>query len=110
MIDQYAFLKFNEIFGIHLIIDSLMHDLKSKRATIVYYELIKISMKEQELMLLVNYKYLKNKLNYSHESIRKALEELEDAQLLKRNGMRVNNIFSVELTHEFWFKELKGII
>ncbi|CAB4124137.1 hypothetical protein UFOVP51_37 [uncultured Caudovirales phage] len=110
MILQEAFFKFNEIFSIHLIIDKLMNDLKSKRAIIVYYELIKISIQKQELTLLVSYKDLKNKLNYSYESIRKALGELEKAQLIKKSEMHANNIFSVELTHDFWFKELKGII
>jgi hypothetical protein len=110
MIDQATFLKLNSIFGSHLIITAFLEELKSRRAIRLYQELIQISMEEEEIILLVSYKYFENKLNYSRESIRKALEELQNAKLIKKSPMHVNNVFSIELNHDFWVKNLKGIL
>ncbi len=110
MATQDAFLKLNTIFSNYLIIAALLKELESERAICLYRELIKMSLEQDQTTLLINYKYLKNKLSYSHESIRKALAELEEFKLLKRGNRLGDNSFYIELIHNFWFKELKGII
>jgi hypothetical protein len=110
MIDQATFLKLNSVFGTYLIITAFLEELKSKRAIRLYRELIQISMRQEEMILLVSYKYFKNKLNYSYESVRKALEELESAKLVKKSPTQINSVFFIELNHNFWVKNLKGII
>lgn len=107
---QEGFLKLNTIFSNYLIIAALLKELESERAICVYRELIKISLEHDQTTLLVSYKYLKNKLSYGYESIKKALVELEKFKLLKRGNRLSNNNFYLELTHDFWFENLKGII
>lgn len=110
MAEQESFLKLNTIFSNYLIIAALLKELESERAICLYRELIKMSLEHDQTTLLVSYKYLKNKLSYGYESIKKALVELEKFKLLKRGNRLSDNSFYIELTHDFWFKELKGII
>jgi hypothetical protein len=110
MLDQASFSKLNTIFSNYLIVAALLKELKSARAICLYQELIKLSLYEDQTTLLVSYKSLKNKVNYGYESIKLALNELEKFKLLKRGNRLSDHRFYIELNHDYWIKQLKGII
>lgn len=110
MFDQATFLKLNTIFSNYLIVAAFLKDLESERAVCLYRELIKMSLEEDRIILLVSYRSLKRQLNYGYESIKKAIAELEKFKLIKRGNRLVDSSFYIELTHDFWIKNLKGII
>lgn len=110
MLDQATFLRLNEILGNWLILNKFLDLMESQKAISLYQELINISLQEEEMTVLVSYKSLKSKLNYGYESIRKALIELEKFGLVKKGNMLNDRRFYIELNHDFWIKNLKGLL
>lgn len=110
MLDQAAFLKLNEKFGNWLIMNRLLEGIGSQRALLLYQELINMSLQQGETTLLVSYKILSGKLNYGYESIKKALVELEKFELLEKGNRLSDHRFYIELKHDFWLKNLKGLL
>ncbi len=108
MIRQAPFLKLTGFFVDFLLNSDFFKKISSKRSKSLYRELLNVSLERHEMILVVNYKYLKKKLGYGYNNIRRALLELEKLLLITKTPAQISGSFYIELNPEYWVSNKKN--
>jgi hypothetical protein len=105
---QASFFKLTNVLENDRLIGDCLGSLKSKRAEMLYRELLKMSSDNNAILLPLTYKYLRERLGYEHISIRVALWELEKLSMITKTPGRMSGSFYIELNPEYWVDNKKN--
>lgn len=104
MMMQASFVKINNVLSNYIIVAHLLDSLLSIRAKHLYREILKSHLENPQKKLLLNYKYLEEKLGYRHNNIRRAFVELENQDLAYREAIEGTRSQYIQMNIGF-FKE-----